>query len=84
MTIFYISRMTNVVFVFLPLAIKDKTGLIWYFYLFGAVNLVASWYSSHIITELIGKYQFASNLQEIAYSLGLGRSSIVFISMVSA
>jgi hypothetical protein len=33
---------------------------------------------------LVAKHKFAGNLQDIAFSLGFGRASIVLISMISA
>ena len=83
MAVFWYSRMVSVVFIFLPLMSKlSYFGV--YLYIMGALNLCASWYSSHLVMELVAKHKFAGNLQDIAYSLGFGRASIVFISMISA
>ena len=82
MAVFWYSRMVSVVFVFLPITTNYSVFSI-YLYLLAALNLCASWYSSHLVMELIAKHKFAGNLQDIAFSLGFGRASIVLISMVS-
>lgn len=83
MAIFWYSRMVSVVFIFLPLMSKRSYFSV-YLYVMGALNLCASWYSSHLVMELVSKHKYAGNLQDIAYSLGFGRASIVLISVISA
>jgi len=83
MAVFWFSRMISVMFVFLPVP-TDFSLFSVILYLLATMNLCASWYSSYLVMELIAKYKFAGNLQDMAYFIGLGRTPIILISMVSA
>jgi hypothetical protein len=76
----YTARMVSCIFIFSPIASGSLTK---YFILMSAITCVFSIFGSYLTMAVKAKHRFAINLAELSYVVGMGRSAMVFLSLVT-